>query len=60
MDSVETGVLLSDFAQQLRRKTSGVPDNYFTILDAAGISPSLFLHQNFEAKDTGSWPSFEK
>ena len=43
LDSVETGIFLSDFAQQLRCKNADVPDNYFTLLDAAGISPTLIL-----------------
>ena len=30
LDGVETGNFLSDFAQQLRRKTADVPDIYFT------------------------------
>ena len=42
---VETGIFLSDCAQQLRRKNADVPDVYFTLLDAAGISPTLILNQ---------------
>ena len=53
--SLETGILLSDFAQQLRRKNADVPDNYFTLLDAASISPTLILNQNAKAKERGSW-----
>ena len=30
LDSVETGVLLTDFAQQRSRKNADVPDTYFT------------------------------
>ena len=45
MDGVETGILLSDFAQQLRRKNADVSDIYFTLLDAAGISPTPVLNQ---------------
>ena len=56
---VETGILLSDFAQQLRRKNADVPDIYFTLLDAAGISPTLILNQNAEAKERGSWVPFQ-
>ena len=47
---VETGNFLSDFAQQLRRQNADVPDIYFTLLDAAGISPTLILNQNAKAK----------
>ena len=44
LDGVETGIYLSDFAQQLRRKNADVPDIYFTLLVAAGISPILILN----------------
>ena len=43
LDGVETGVLLSDFAQQLRWKTANVPDFYFILLVAARITPTLVL-----------------
>ena len=46
LDGVKTGIFLSDFAQQLRRKNADVPDIYFTLLDAAGISPTLILNQS--------------
>ena len=36
LDGVETGIFLSDFAQQLRRKNADVPDIYFTLLGNAG------------------------
>ena len=59
LDGVETGIFLSDLAQQLRRKNADVPDIYFTLLDAAGISPSLVFNQNATAKDRGSWIPFK-
>ena len=59
LDGVETGIFLSDFAQQLRRKNADVPDIYFTLLDAAGISPTLILNQNAKTKERGSWVSFK-
>ena len=59
LDGVETGIFLSDFAQQLRRKDADVPDIYFTLLDAADISPTLNLNQNAKAKDRGSWVPFK-
>ena len=55
---VETGTFLLDFVQQLRRKNAGMPDIYFTLIDAAGISPTLILNQNAKAKERGSWVSF--
>ena len=58
-DGVDTGVLISDFSLHLRRKNVDVPDIYFTLLDAAGISPSLVFNQNAKAKDRGSWVTFK-
>ena len=58
LDGVETGIFLSDFAQQLRRKNAHVPDIYFTLFDAAGISPTLILNQNAKAKERESWVPF--
>ena len=55
LDGVGTGVLVSDFTLHLRRKNVDVPDIYFTLLNAAGISRSLVFNQNPKAKDGGSW-----
>ena len=59
LDGVETGIFLLDFAQQLRRKNAEVPDIYFTLLDAASISPTLILNQIATAKERGSWVPFK-
>ena len=59
LDGVDTGVLISDFILHLRRKNSDVPDNYFALLDVAGISPSLVFNQNAKAKDRASWVPFK-
>ena len=59
LDGVDTGVLISDFTLHLRRKNANVPDIYFTLFDAAGISPSLVFNQNAKAKDRGSWVPFK-
>ena len=59
LDGVETGISLLDFAQQLHHKNAEVPYIYFTLLDAAGISPTLILNQNAKAKERGSWVPFE-
>ena len=59
LDGVDTGVLISDFTLHLRRKNADFPDIYFTLLDAAGISPSLVFNQNAKAKDRGSWVPFK-
>ena len=55
LDGVETRISLLDFAQQLRRKNLDVPDIYLTLLDAAGIFPTLILNENAKAKERGSW-----
>ena len=60
LDGVETVIFLWDFAQQLRRTNSDVPDINFTLLDAAGISPTLILNQNAKAKEKGSWVPSKK
>ena len=60
LDGVDTGVLISAYTLHLRRKNADVPDIYFTLLDAAGISPSLVFNQNAIAKERGSWISFKK
>ena len=59
LDGVDTGVLISDFTLHLRRKNAVVPDIYYTLLDASGISPSLVFNQNAKAKDRGSWAPFK-
>ena len=59
LDGVETGIFLSDFDQQLRRKNADVPDIYFTLLDAAGLSPTLIVNQNAKSKEKGSWVPFK-
>ena len=59
LDGVDNGVLISDFTLHLRRKNADVPDIYFTLLDAAGISPALVFNQNAKAKERGSWIPFK-
>ena len=55
LDGVDTGVLISDFTLHLRRRNAHVPDIYFTLLDAAGISTSLSSTEIAKAEDRGSW-----
>ena len=59
LDAVETSVIISDFTHYLRRKNVDFPDIYFTLLVAAGISPSLVFNQNAKTKDRGSWFPFK-
>ena len=60
LDGVDTGDLLSDFAQRLRRENADVPVFYFSFFDSAGISQTLFLNQNSKTKERGSWVPFER
>ena len=59
LDGAKTGLSLSDFAQQLRRKNAKVPDISFTLLDAAGITPTLVLNQNATPKEGAKWVPFK-
>ena len=59
LDGSLAGLSLSDFAQQLRRKSANVPDISFTLLDAAGITPTLVLNQIATPNEGGSWVPFK-
>ena len=62
LDGVHTGVLISNFTQHLRRKNADVPDHYFTLLDAAGISHSLHFAtriSKLKIEETGSLSKYE-
>ena len=59
LDGVEIRISLLDFAQQLRHKNADIPDIYFTLLDATGISPTLILNHNAKAKERGSSVPFK-
>ena len=58
-DGVETRIFLLDIAQHLRRKIADVRDIYFTLLDAAGLSPTLIPNQKAKTKERGSWVPFK-
>ena len=51
LDGTDTGVPLTDFPQTLNRKNAEVPYNYFTLLDAADITPSLVWNKNANEKE---------
>ena len=55
LDGVDTGVLISDFTPHSRGKNVDVPDIYFTLLNAAGLSRSPVFNQNAKAKVRRSW-----
>ena len=62
LDGVDTGVLISDFTQHLRRKNADAPDIYFTLIDAAGRSPLQFLTRMPKLKidEAGSLSKYER
>ena len=55
LEGIETGVLLKDFAQRLKRKNLPIPDIYFTSLDAASITPNLVVNSHAKGKARGAW-----
>ena len=59
LDGIETGVLLKDFAQRLKRKNVPIPDIYFTLLDAASITPDLVVNSHAKVKERVAWIPFK-
>ena len=59
LDGIETGVLLKDFAQCLKPKNVPIPDIYFTVLDAASITPNLVVNSHTKGKERGAWIPFK-
>ena len=58
-DGIETGVLLKDFAQRLKGKNVPVLDIYFTLLDAASITPDIVVTSHAKGKERGAWIPFK-
>ena len=48
-------MLLKDFAQRLKRKNVPIPDIYFTLLDAASITPNVVVNSHAKGKERGAW-----
>ena len=44
LNGTETGVLLKDLSRRLKRKKVPIPYIYFTLLDAASITPDIVLN----------------
>ena len=59
LDGIETGVLLKDFAQRLKRKNVPKPDNFFTLLDAASITPDIVVITHAKGKEGAAWIPFK-
>ena len=59
LDGIETGVLMEDFAQHLKRKNIPIPNIYFTLLDAASIAPNLVINSHAKSKERGAWIPFK-
>ena len=59
LDGMDTDVLLKDFAQRLKRKNVPIPNIYFTLLDAASITPDLVVNSHARGKERGAWIPFK-
>ena len=59
LDGIETGVLLKDFAQRLKRKNLTIPDIYFTLLDAASITADIVVNSLAKGKERRTWIFFK-
>ena len=59
LDGIETGVLLKGFTQRLKRKNVSIPDIYFTLLDAASITPDLVVNSHAKGRKRGAWIPFK-
>ena len=59
VDGIEIGVLLKDFAQRLKCKNVPIPDFYFTLLDAASVTPGLAVNSHAKGKERGAWIPFK-
>ena len=59
LDGIETGVLLKDFAQRLKRKNVTIPDIYFTLLDAASITSDIVVNSLAKGKEGAAWIPFK-
>ena len=59
LDGIEIEVLLKDFAQRLKRKNVPVPDIYFTLLDAASITPGIVVNSHAKGEERRAWIPFK-
>ena len=56
---METGVLLKDFVLRLKLKNVPLPDIYFTLFDAASITPNLVVNSHAKGKERRAWIPFK-
>ena len=59
LDGIETGLLLKNFVQHLKRKDVAIPDIYFVLLDAVSITTDLVINSHATAKERGDCISFK-
>ena len=59
LDGIETGVLLKDFAQRLKRKNVAIPDFYFNLLDPVSITTNLVVNSHAKGKERRAWIPFK-
>ena len=50
---------VENFAQRLKRKNVPVPDIYFTLFEAASITPVIAFNSHAKSKERGAWIPFK-
>ena len=58
-NGIETGLLLKNIAQRLKRKNVPKPDVHFTLIDAASITPDTVINSHANGKERGAWIPLE-
>ena len=59
LDGTETGVLLNNFAQRLKRRNVPIPGIYFTLIEAASITPDIVFNSHAKGKEGGACIPFK-
>ena len=58
LDGIDSDMLLKDFPQRVKRKNVPIRDIYFTLLDAASITPNIVVNSHAKGKERGAWIPF--
>ena len=59
LNDVNNVVYFSDCFLQMQYKSADVPDVYFSLLNVAGISPTLVANRKAATKDSGNEKPFK-
>ena len=54
LDGIEIGVQLKDFVQRLKRQNVPISDIYFTLFDAASVTPDIVINRCAKGKKGGA------